>query len=337
MREIIIAGGGLAGLSLGIALRRCGVPVTVREASAYPRHRVCGEFISGITPEELQQLGIADLFEAAPRHRHTAWFDEKRLLLQRELPEAAYGLSRNTLDLALAERFRSLGGTLLTGQRHAQESEGVVWASGRLKGQSPWMGLKAHFHGLVLNADLEVHLSRSAYVGLTRVENGLVNVSGLFHRDQPAIAGDQASPLHAAVREAGLLRLAERLDAAQMDVASLKGINHFALGWQVKRPGAVCIGDAAAMIPPFTGNGMTMAFQSALTAVEPLRDWSTGTLSWNETAQSIAKEQQRRFSTRLRWARFLQTVLMQPTGRKLVTTLLKHGLLPFDRLYHKLR
>ena len=46
--SIEIVGGGLAGLSLGVALRREGVPVTLFEAGDYPRHRVCGEFIAGL-------------------------------------------------------------------------------------------------------------------------------------------------------------------------------------------------------------------------------------------------------------------------------------------------
>ena len=46
-KGITIVGGGLAGLTLGIALRQQQVPVTVWEAGRYPRHRVCGEFISG--------------------------------------------------------------------------------------------------------------------------------------------------------------------------------------------------------------------------------------------------------------------------------------------------
>ena len=66
-RALTIAGGGLAGLSLGIALRSRGVPVRVVEAGSYPRHRVCGEFISGIADAELDALGIRDLFTGAQR------------------------------------------------------------------------------------------------------------------------------------------------------------------------------------------------------------------------------------------------------------------------------
>ncbi len=337
MRGVIIAGGGLAGLSLGIALRRHGVPVEVREAGSYPRHRVCGEFISGITHEELDALGISGVFDSAPQHRSTAWYDETGLLIQRSLPEPAHGMSRYSLDEALAGRFRSLGGRLTTGQRHSQEGEGVVWACGRMKGTSPWVGLKAHFKGLALSADLEVHLSRTAYVGLTRVENGLVNVSGLFRRNRPVMKDEKSSPLHTAIRETGMHQLADRLQQAEMNATSLKGVNQLALGWQARKPGAVCIGDAAAMIPPFTGNGMTMAFQSAITAIEPLREWSGGNRTWDDTAKRIAMAQRLRFSQRLRWANLLQTMLMHPVGRRLVATLLGHDLLPFEWLYHKLR
>ena len=46
-KPIQIVGGGLAGLTLGIALRKKEIPVAIFEAGNYPRHRVCGEFISG--------------------------------------------------------------------------------------------------------------------------------------------------------------------------------------------------------------------------------------------------------------------------------------------------
>src|SRR5579883_1488023 len=62
---ITIVGGGLAGLTLGIGLRQRGVPVTVWEAGHYPRHRVCGEFISGRGQETLARLGLREKLEQA--------------------------------------------------------------------------------------------------------------------------------------------------------------------------------------------------------------------------------------------------------------------------------
>ena len=58
MKAITVIGGGLAGLTLGIGLRQCGVPVTIWEAGRYPRHRVCGEFISGNGQAVLERLGL---------------------------------------------------------------------------------------------------------------------------------------------------------------------------------------------------------------------------------------------------------------------------------------
>src|SRR5262249_29714111 len=58
LKPITIIGGGLAGLTLGIGLRRQGIPATIWEAGHYPRHRVCGEFISGDGQDSLKRLGL---------------------------------------------------------------------------------------------------------------------------------------------------------------------------------------------------------------------------------------------------------------------------------------
>lgn len=351
-RTITIAGGGLAGLSLGIALRQREVPVRIVEAGSYPRHRVCGEFVSGITDKELDALGILDLFAGAPRHRSTVWYEGTNTMLRTGLPEPAIGISRHYLDDAMARRLEALGGEVVTGSRFVAQREnrtrsleGEVLATGRPRRESQWVGLKAHYRNLPLQADLEVHLAGRSYVGLTPVEDGSVNVCGLFRRSRPLDAAGQPgndrgrrAMLSLAAREAGLEELAQRLDAAQVDTPSIKGVNQFLLGWQPRqRDEELRVGDQAAMIPPFTGNGMTMAFQSALTAVEPLAAWSAGRSPWREVVRQVRARQRRAFARRLRWSWLLHGLLLTRTGRSACRGVLNRGWVSFDQLYHLVR
>lgn len=337
-RQVTIAGGGLAGLALGIVLRGRGVPAQVIEASSYPRHRVCGEFISGIREDEIAALGISDLLESAARHRSTAWFDGGREMFRRDLPDLALGISRHFLDDAMARRFVERGGELKTSTRAELDDEGIVWACGRRKQSSEWLGLKAHYTDLALGADLEIHLASGGYIGLTRVEGGHVNVCGLFRRTEAITRKEGSdSALEIAADEAGLPAVRERLRGARIVPGSLKGVNQFALGWQSVTDGRVAIGDAAAMIPPFTGNGMTMALQSALVAAGPAQAWSEGRIAWRDAATRIRAAQAAQFDRRLRWARALQGVLMHPAGRLCATWLMRSGCIAFESLYRRVR
>lgn len=342
MKKVEIAGGGLAGLSLGIALRRHGVPVRVVEAGAYPRHRVCGEFISGVTDEELVALGIDDVLEDAVRSQSTVWFDEGGEVLRAELPGAARGVSRYCLDLRLSDRLQELGGEVATGQRHEGSrgggQEGWVMAVGRSKRASNWLGLKAHYSNLPLQAGLEVHVSAKGYVGLTAVEAGRVNVCGLFERGEMLGAGSRARAVTQAVREAGLVTLAQRLEAAEVDVKSVTGVKQFLLGWQPRAgPDELRLGDQAAMIPPFTGNGMSMAFQSALDAVEPLVTWSAGGCEWRTAVAKVRQAHRRRFAARLRWSWLLHGLLLNASARHVCLGLVRQGWLPFATIYRRVR
>src|SRR5580765_6624557 len=135
-RRITIVGGGLAGLTLGIGLRRRRIPVTVLEAGHYPRHRVCGEFISGCGQQTLANLGLLDsVLKSGAIQAGTATFFLLRQINPplRRLPQKAICISRFRLDCMLAETFRKLGGELLENTRAdpAKLEEGVVRASGR--------------------------------------------------------------------------------------------------------------------------------------------------------------------------------------------------------------
>jgi flavin-dependent dehydrogenase len=67
------------------------------------------------------------------------------------------------------------------------------------------------------------------------------------------------------------------------------------------------------MIPPVTGNGMSLAFESAQLAVEPLAAFSRGEISWAQARQKIARSCDESFSRRLRWANWVQRFLLSPS------------------------
>ncbi|MEI9864945.1 MAG: hypothetical protein WDN00_10400 [Limisphaerales bacterium] len=106
-KPITIVGGGLAGLTLGIGLRQRNIPVTIHEMGSYPRHRVCGEFISGRGQATLTRLGLRELFDQAGAisAQSTAFFSATKSTPPRPLPSAAICLSRFTLDAVLAKKI----------------------------------------------------------------------------------------------------------------------------------------------------------------------------------------------------------------------------------------
>ncbi|HVU18889.1 MAG TPA: NAD(P)-binding protein [Candidatus Didemnitutus sp.] len=330
---IEIVGGGLAGLSLGLALRRANVPVTILEAGTYPRHRVCGEFIAGLDPETEERLGLGPMLADARRHRSVAWFLKGQAVRNQRLPAPAHGLSRYVLDHRIATEFTAAGGWLRTGARVTDLTPrpGRVFAQGRRADKSPWLGLKVHVTGLTLHRDLELHLGDEAYVGLATVEDGRVNVCGLFRRRQLAAPG--AALLFRYLEAAGLHALADRLSGTEVDddsFCAVAGIR-FASGYR-SHPG-VHLGDAGGMVPPFTGNGMAMAFQSAATALGPLICYSHGECSWAVTCERISRLLARRFRVRLASASWLHGYLLRPSRQRWLAALNRAHLLPLRPLY----
>src|SRR5688500_15437686 len=81
LQPVDIVGGGVAGLALGVALRRWHVPVRVHEAGVYPRHRLCGEFISGAGPDEIERLGLTEMARSSVTLTDAAWFLDGREIL----------------------------------------------------------------------------------------------------------------------------------------------------------------------------------------------------------------------------------------------------------------
>jgi menaquinone-9 beta-reductase len=313
MKPITIVGGGLAGLTLGIALRQRDVPVTIYEAGQYPRHRVCGEFISGRGRKVLQQLGLEQkLFANGASLANTAAFYSGSKHMRHTLPEPALSISRFKLDALLAKEFQNLNGELLTSQRWKSAfNDGVIRATGR-RIQSPstgtrWFGLKAHARSVALQSDLEMHVVDNGYIGVCKLSDDEVNICGLFRSPVTDLARAWRQWLQGSPGSA----LNDHLQNASIDDSSFCSTAALSLHpQQATTHEECCIGDAVTMIAPATGNGMSMAFESAALAVEPLARYSASKSDWPTTKNQIASSVDQTFARRLKWAMRLQYLLM---------------------------
>ncbi len=333
-----IVGGGLAGLALGIALGRAGVAATIYEAGDYPRHRVCGEFLAGLDDTTIARLGIGAAFAGASLHHDVTWFLRERVIARHALPVPARAISRFALDARLAEQFVAGGGQLLPRTRHVLPPDDSGWVDARGRapsGASPWLGLKVHVRDLVSATGLEVHLGDHAYVGVSRVEDGWTNVCGLFRR-RAGLRVEREGALATYLRASGLGQLAERLAAAPRRPGSACAVAGFAFARRVASGAGLQLGDAGGMIPPFTGNGMTIALTGAARALDPLVGWSRGGCSWAETTHGIRESLRTEFAGRLRRATLLHPFLLHGPLQLLLGAAARTGLLPTALLYRLL-
>ncbi len=324
MKPITIVGGGLAGLTLGIALRREGVPVTLHEAGQYPRHRVCGEFLSGRGVEILRQLGVyeAALAAGAREAKTLKFFSGDTGTQIVDMPEPALCISRYRLDALLADAFIGRGGVLQTGSRYSGGyAEGVIQATGRQVQTEVagwrWIGIKAHALNVALEADLEMHFGENAYVGLCRVEGKRVNVCGLF-RTKEAIP-DLKKEWDKWLLGACGVALTKKCPNIIFDKDSLCVVAGLPVkSFQNSDTGVFSVGDAVTMIPPVTGNGMSLAIESAWKAVGVIQGYASGQISW-KPAQELARQgYARSYDRRLRWAAWLQRGVFSPLVRGLL-------------------
>jgi flavin-dependent dehydrogenase len=341
-RPITIVGGGLAGLTLGIGLRQREIPVTIWEASHYPRHRVCGEFVSGRGQEVLERIGLLEMFgrAGAISSSTTRFFLDGFSSPLRAIRPPALCLSRFSMDEMLAKHFCALGGELHQNARYESPhgGEGYVFASGRVAKPTVngwrWFGLKVHARNVVLEADLEMHTAFNGYVGLCRLHAGEVNICGLF-RARPGAPGPVPEQLLAGIP--GTL-LNQRLASAQYDHSSFCSVAGLCLPGQSALPGSDCrLGDALTMIPPVTGNGMSMAFEAAGIAMPFFDAYCRGQMHWESARQSVAQGCDAAFRQRLFWAKWIHLFMLHPYSRRTIGPLLLNCDTLWDHFFSRTR
>lgn len=119
--DVMIAGGGPAGLALAIELGEMGLKVLTADAADYPSGKPCGGYLSPHALSHLERLGCAAAIEALGSKPITAskLYLNHQLLVSgtiptRETGEQQYGLTipRDKLLKVLIERLRQTGGTI---------------------------------------------------------------------------------------------------------------------------------------------------------------------------------------------------------------------------------
>jgi len=295
--EVLIIGGGLAGAAAAIWLARAGRAVVVIEREAQAHHKVCGEFLSREALNYLKLLGLdVARFGAVPiRSVRLAGRDG---FSEANLPFPAQSLTRRRLDEELLQMAVDAGARVLRGCRvSGLEREGAVWrasiegaspvcartaflATGkhdlggrpRPKGkQSDLVAFKMYWRlapaqAAALAGHVELMLYRGGYAGLQAVEDGAANLSCLVQRKELQRLGGRWENLLAAMHDqCGLLR--ERLQSAEALLERPLAVSAIPYGYvRAASDGVWALGDQAAVIPSFTGDGMSIALHSGCLA-----------------------------------------------------------------------
>ena len=294
--DVAVAGGGLAGAAAAMRLAEAGRRVILFEREAGAHDKVCGEFLSaeaaqelvalGLPPERLEAASIGAVRVAAGRTLATA-----------ALPFAAHGLSRRRLDEALLAAASARGvavrrgvsvrgiapdgaGVAVATRGEAARADMALLATGKhdLAGwrrgrATDTIGLKLHLgldeaQSRQVAGHVELALFRGGYAGLQLVEGGVANLCLVVTRARFAACGRDWRRLVAEVPH-----LALRLAGATVRPGRPLAVAGMPYGWLAEDPISMPVyrlGDQAAVIPSFTGDGMAMALRSARAAASAI-------------------------------------------------------------------
>jgi flavin-dependent dehydrogenase len=295
--EVMVIGGGLAGSAAAILMARAGRDVVLIEREPQAQHKVCGEFLSREALKYLEMFGIeVASLGAVP-------IGVVRLaggmgMSEAELPFGAMSLTRRRLDEELLRCASEAGVRVLRGCKVealgredsgwcavVEGSEPVVAdatfvATGkhdvrgrpRPKGkQSDLVAFKMYWRlapaqASALAGHVELVLYRGGYAGLQPVEEGAANLCCLVQRAELQRLGGRWEHLLAAMqRDCALLR--ERLEGAEALLERPLAVSAIPYGYvRESSDGVWALGDQAAVIPSFTGDGMSIAMHSGCLA-----------------------------------------------------------------------
>jgi menaquinone-9 beta-reductase len=305
MVDNLVIGGGLAGGMTALRLAEAGREVLLVEKERAAHHKVCGEFLSPEAVKYLCEAGVDPVSLGAVPIEHLRLSAGSKIM-EAPLPFRALSLSRCVLDAALLARAAEEGcivrrGVAAARLGHSGDNWTAEWADGTRQpartvflatgkhdlrgwgrtagGQRDLVGFKLHWRlttseTRALRGFMDLFLFSGGYGGLALVENDVANLCLVVRRSRLRKLGGWPEVLTCLLEENA--HISRRLAGARALWERPLAISSIPYGYLAsQRSGAWCVGDQAAVIPSFTGDGMAIALHSGALAAAMYLDGGT--------------------------------------------------------------
>ena len=327
--DVIVVGGGLAGLTSAIHLAKAKSKVLLIEKNDYPKHKVCGEYISNEVLPYLEYLGFNPFEFGAKKisNFELTTHNNKRIIAN--LPLGGFGMSRYEMDFQLYKlarknvievlndtvvevNFESNQFTIKTKSNRQFHSKIVIGAYGKrsnldvkfqrkfITKKSPYLGVKMHVSGDFPEDKVALHNFKGGYCGVSKVENNHINLCYISDFKAFKTYKDiEAFQNEVLFKNSALKTLFKTTEPQFKEPLTISQIS-----FETKNPienHIIMCGDTAGMIHPLCGNGMGMAIRSAQLASHLIIDYLQGKIKTRETLENeYAKRWRKTFSLRLK-------------------------------------
>ncbi|GAB3644180.1 NAD(P)/FAD-dependent oxidoreductase [Spirosoma arcticum] len=341
MQDVIIIGGGLAGLVSGLELARAGHAVTLVERKTYPFHKVCGEYVSNEVKRYIESLGV-DLagLGAADIRRFQVSAPSGRLL-ESKLDLGGFGISRYVLDYELYQLGLAAGvdfrlGKSVDNVQFANDqfavtlSDGATLTSRLVLGTfgkrskldkslnraftrqpSPYVGVKYHVRVDLPDDVIALHNFSDGYCGMSAIEGGKYCVCYLTTRENLRRHGNISDMERAILHQNPHLK--SLFSTAEFLYEKPEVINEISFApKQAVENHVLMAGDSAGLITPLCGNGMAMAIHGAKLVSELSSAFLRNQLTRAELEGQYQRGWSERFARRLWVGRTVQKLFGKP-------------------------